>query len=101
MLISTILKRLKLEVKIIRKRILILHETRVRGGIHRRSVDRLRRIHRIKKEKETYAERILSLWVDGVSKPSTEEINEVMFYPETISWERLKNYEKKYSSCNI
>lgn len=101
MLTSTILKRLALGVRLIRKGVVILHETRARGGSRRRTVDRMRRIHRIKKAKEAYSESIFLLWNHGDHKPSTDEINEIMFYSDRIPWEKLKEFRKKFSSCNI
>lgn len=101
MLTSTILRRLALGVRLIRKRLVILNETRIRGGNRRRAVDRMRRIHRIKKEKESYAEEIFLSWHQGETKPTPTEINEVMFYGDNLTWEILKSYRKKYSSDNI
>jgi hypothetical protein len=94
MLISSISRRIVLEFRILGKKILIHRETLSRGGMRRRFVDRERRIRRIRKEKETYLDKIVDGWNRGENRPSDKEISDVISMGERLPWKILIRYRK-------
>ena len=95
MLIFSISRRISLEFRLLKKKIVIHRETLSRGGMLRRCVDRELRIHRIRKSKEIYLDKIVDGWNRGEKgRPSAKEISDIISIGERLSWKSLIRYRK-------